>query len=277
MKRSIIEDTLPTGPETTTTPKNLWTPLNPLDEQINAKLATTLRSRASMEAGNVWQPSSQWRGTTRHNAHYAWGTTTKSLLTSLLLWISLGVMSCLADAPDGRNTESFAGDNAVMSRHFTIPVALAPGKPASYTISGELFATEDELVAGTTVQLLVAGATYTHDYWDFGTVDGRRYSYARDVAAHGFPTFAFDEIGSGNSSHPPSDLVTIQSAAFVAHQLVQGLRNGSITGIQFGKVIIVGTRSAPWSFGWRLSTTATSTALSCPGQPTRYRPFSGSC
>ena len=127
-----------------------------------------------------------------------------------------------------------------MSRHFTIPVALAPGKPASYTISGELFATEDELVAGTTVQLLVAGATYTHDYWDFGTVDGRRYSYARDVAAHGFPTFAFDEIGSGNSSHPPSDEVTIQSAAFVAHQLVQGLRNGSITGMQFGKVIIVG-------------------------------------
>jgi hypothetical protein len=92
-----------------------------------------------------------------------------------------------------------------MSRHFTIPVALAPGKPASDTISGELFATEDELVAGTTVQLLVAGATYTHDYWDFRTVDRRRYSYARDVAARGFPTFAFDEIGSGNSSHPPSD------------------------------------------------------------------------
>src|SRR5271165_4995520 len=240
MKRSIIEDTLPTGPETTTTPKNLWTPLNPLDEQINAKLATTLRSRASMEAGNVWQPSSQWRGTSPHNAHCAWGTTTKSLLSSLLLWISLGVMSCLADAPDGRNTESFAGDNAVMSRHFTIPVALAPGKPASYTISGELFATEDELVAGTTVQLLVAGATYTHDYWDFGTVDGRRYSYARDVAAHGFPTFAFDGIGSGNSSHPPSDQVTVQSAAYVAHQIVQGLRSGSVTGIQFGKVIIVG-------------------------------------
>ena len=76
--------------------------------------------------------------------------------------------------------------------------------------------------------------------WDFGTVDGRRYSYARDVATHGSPTFAFDEIGWGNSSHSPSDQVTIPSAAFVAHQIVQAQRNGSIAGIKFGKVIIVG-------------------------------------
>jgi pimeloyl-ACP methyl ester carboxylesterase len=156
-------------------------------------------------------------------------------------------MSCFADTPtansdsnDGKSSESFAGDDAVVSRRFTIPAALAPGQPASYSVSGGLFATQNELVAGTTVQVLVAGATYTLDYWDFGTVDGRRYSYARAVAAHGFPTFAFDEIGSGNSSHPPSDQVTIQSAAFVAHQILQALRNGSVAGIQFGKVIIVG-------------------------------------
>ena len=156
MKLPIIEDTLLTRPERTTTPKNSWTPLNPLDDQITAKPAKTLRSLASRsnpfrEAGNAWQPGSQWKGTVRQNAHYAWGITTKSLLRSLLLWISLGVMSCLADPPDRRNAESFAEDNAVMSRHFAIPVALAPGKPASYTISGELFATEGELVAGTTV------------------------------------------------------------------------------------------------------------------------------
>ena len=245
MNRSFIKNTLPTGPETTATRKSLWTPLNRLYDQITAKLTKTRRSIAwylntPKESGNAGQPGSQRRGATRHNVQFAWGTTTKSVVSSLLLCISLGVMPCLADPPDESNAESFAGDNAVMSRHFTIPVALAPGQPASYTISGELFATEDELVAGTTVQLLVAGATYTHDYWDFGTVDGRRYSYARDVAARGFPTFAFDEIGSGNSSHPPSNQVTLQSAAFVAHQLVQGLRNGSITGIQFGKVLAVG-------------------------------------
>jgi hypothetical protein len=40
--------------------------------------------------------------------------------------------------------------------------------------------------------------------------------------------------------------VTIQFAAFVAHQIVQGLRNGYIAGIQFGKVIIVGRLLLEW-------------------------------
>ena len=141
----------------------------------------------------------------------------------------------------------FAEDDAVVCRNLTsIPVALAPGQPASYMVSGELCATEDELRAGATVQLLIHGATYSHHYWDFGTVDGIEYSYARDVAAHGVATFALDEIGAGGSSHPSSDLVTSQATAYVAHQIVQGLRRGSINGVPlgrgvpFGKVIIVG-------------------------------------
>jgi pimeloyl-ACP methyl ester carboxylesterase len=142
---------------------------------------------------------------------------------------------------------AFAEDDAVVCRdHASIPVALAPGQAASYMVSGELCATEAELGEGATVQLLIHGATYNHRYWDFGTVDGIDYSYARDVAAHGFATFALDEIGAGNSSHPASQLVTSQATAYVAHQIVQGLRRGSIhglplgRGVPFGKVIIVG-------------------------------------
>ena len=142
---------------------------------------------------------------------------------------------------------AFAGDDAVVCRNLaSIPVALAPGQLASYSVSGELCATEDELREGATVQLLIHGATYNHRYCDFGTVDGIEYSYARDVAAHGFATFALDEIGAGNSSHPSSDLVTSQATAYVAHQIVQGLRTGRINGVlfvrgvRFGKVIIVG-------------------------------------
>jgi pimeloyl-ACP methyl ester carboxylesterase len=142
---------------------------------------------------------------------------------------------------------AFAEDDAVVCRtRASIPVALAPGQPASYMVSGELCATEDELREGATVQLLIHGAAYNHHYWDFGTVDGIEYSYARDVAAHGLATFAVDEIGAGNSSHPSSELVTSQATAYVAHQIVQGLRRGSIQGVPlgrgvpFGKVIIVG-------------------------------------
>jgi pimeloyl-ACP methyl ester carboxylesterase len=121
-----------------------------------------------------------------------------------------------------------------------IPVALAAGEPESYSVSGELCATPGELTAGGTVQLLIHGATYNHSYWNFGTVGGISYSYAQDAAAAGFPTFAIDEIGAGASSHPPSTDVTIQVAAFVAHQIVQDLRGGAIGGVQFGKVIEVG-------------------------------------
>jgi hypothetical protein len=127
---------------------------------------------------------------------------------------------------------SFAADDGVVCRRYAgIPAALTPGGPVSYTVTGELCATRDELVAGATIQLLIHGATYNHDYWDFGTIDDVRYSYARDFAARGFPTFAIDLLGAGLSSHPQSGLLTAHVEAFVAHQIVQALRNGSITGV----------------------------------------------
>lgn len=121
-----------------------------------------------------------------------------------------------------------------------IPVALAAGSPTTYAVSGELCATPAELSNGETVQLLIHGATYNHSYWDFGTIDGISYSYARDLAAAGYPTFAIDEIGTGLSSHPPSTDVSIQTAAYVAHEVVQGLLEGSIAGTRFGRVVEVG-------------------------------------
>jgi pimeloyl-ACP methyl ester carboxylesterase len=119
-------------------------------------------------------------------------------------------------------------------------VALAEGQPANYLVAGELCATPEELKNGATVQLLVHGATYNHEYWNLGSIRGSTYSYARAVAARGIATFALDEIGVGGSSHPPSTLVTVDAAAFVAHQIVSALRNGSLTGTHFGKVIAVG-------------------------------------
>jgi len=132
-------------------------------------------------------------------------------------------------------------DHRVSCRVFSgIPVALAAGEPQAFTISGQLCATPSELTAGETVQLLIHGATYNRSYWDFGTVDGVSYSYARDLAAAGFPTFAMDEIGAGQSSHPPSTDVTTQAKAFVAHETVQDLLGGAIGGVRFGRVIEVG-------------------------------------
>lgn len=152
-----------------------------------------------------------------------------------------GTLACAATVLMGGLAGSASAAESVTCDTYTnIPVALAQGQPASYTIAGELCATPSELTDGQTVQLLVHGATYNHTYWDFGTIDGVQYSYARDIAAAGYATFAIDEIGAGQSSHPPSTEVTIQAAAFVMHQAVQDLLHGTINGTRFGRVLAVG-------------------------------------
>jgi pimeloyl-ACP methyl ester carboxylesterase len=148
----------------------------------------------------------------------------------------MAVVACL-----GVSSVVRAGSRAEVScRRADALVALAEGQPANYLIAGELCATAEELKDGTTLQLLVHGATYNHEYWNLGNVQGTTYSYARAVAARGMATFALDEIGVGSSSHPPSTLVTVDAAAYVAHQIVSALRDGSLIGTRFGKVIAVG-------------------------------------
>ncbi len=166
----------------------------------------------------------------------------RSLLASALVAAALiGVTATSAAAASVASPARGDRHHAVTCQSgFRIPVALAPGQPASSTISGELCSTWAERFPGTTVQLLIPGATYTRDYWDFGTVGGIRYSYARDVAARGFATFVIDPLGSGDSSHPVSTQITAQADAYVDHQVVQALRAGWIAGVRFGKVIEVG-------------------------------------
>lgn len=153
--------------------------------------------------------------------------------------VLLGAFALSAAALAGVAGTASAGGGVSCRTYSGIPVALAAGQPQSYSVTGELCATPFELTDGETVQLLIHGATYNHSYWDFGTIDGISYSYARDLAAAGFPTFAVDEIGAGQSSHPPSSDLTVQVEAYVAHEIVQDLLHGAIGGTTFGKVLEV--------------------------------------
>jgi pimeloyl-ACP methyl ester carboxylesterase len=119
-------------------------------------------------------------------------------------------------------------------------VRLVAGRPPAAIVNGELCSTNSERHFGQMVQLLIAGATYTHGYWDFGTVDSISYSYARAVAAHGQATFAIDPLGQGDSTRLSSGLITAQTDAFVDHQVVDALRDGKVGGIRFAHVIAVG-------------------------------------
>ena len=175
------------------------------------------------------------------NPRRAMAVTSRGLLASALAAVALAGVTATAVAATASPSADSPFSDAVTCQHgIDVPVALAPGQPAAYTISGELCSTTAERHRGAVVQLLIPGATYSHDYWDFGVVDGFTYSYAREVAAAGIATFTIDPLGSGASSRTASTKITAQADAFIAHQLVQALRDGTVAGIRFAKVIEVG-------------------------------------
>ncbi|SNR43273.1 hypothetical protein SAMN06265360_105268 [Haloechinothrix alba] len=99
----------------------------------------------------------------------------------------------------------------------TVPVALSAGTPKNQHIFGRLCVPAGQ--SPDTIQVLVHGITYTHEYWHFpdpseGTA---RYDYSMAANDAGYATLAIDRIGSGRSSHPLSTLIDIDTNAYTVH------------------------------------------------------------
>ncbi|ARV57861.1 hypothetical protein BZZ01_03735 [Nostocales cyanobacterium HT-58-2] len=118
-----------------------------------------------------------------------------------------------------------------------LPVALAPGESSQYQVYGQLCSRYP--LSNRTVQVLVPGGTYDHNYWDL-SYQPEQYSYVDALTQAGYATFNIDRIGIGNSSRPPADQVTVQSNGYVLNQVNQLLRSGKINGVQFDNIINVG-------------------------------------
>ncbi|GIM89824.1 alpha/beta fold hydrolase [Paractinoplanes toevensis] len=103
-----------------------------------------------------------------------------------------------------------------------LSVTLTTGAVSSYRLAGWLCQPSHPT---TTVQLLVAGLTYTHQYWT--GPDHRTDQVAAAVTA-GNAVYMIDRIGTGASDRPPADQVTVTTEATVVHQAVQALRNGTL-------------------------------------------------
>ena len=116
----------------------------------------------------------------------------------------------------------------------SLPAALA--LPLPQRISGQLCVPADR--RPTAVQLLLSGGTYNRKYWDL-PYQPENFSYQRDMAAHGYATFAIDRLGTGASSKPPSALLLATAEAATVHQVVGQLRAGRV-GPAFRRVILVG-------------------------------------
>ncbi len=168
----------------------------------------------------------------------------------------IGMMSAVllcatwAFAEPARGASAFDGQ-CIEQR---LSVSLAPGAPADASVVGALC--WRGALAGKTVQLLVHGATYNRSYWDF-PYQQPLYSYVEAAALSGYATFNLDRIGAGASDRPPSAAVTVDSNAWVIHQVVQALRSGAVQSEHFRKVILVGH-----SFG---STMVVAAASQFPG------------
>jgi alpha-beta hydrolase superfamily lysophospholipase len=121
-------------------------------------------------------------------------------------------------------------------RPVSIPVRLAAGLPADQRVAGRLCAPPGS--GSQPLQVLMAGATYGREYWDFG-FDPTAYSFVRSMDGQGLATLNVDRLGIGGSSHPPSGWLTVDSEAFVLDQLVDAARRGDL-GRPWRRVVTTG-------------------------------------
>ncbi|HSX00851.1 MAG TPA: alpha/beta hydrolase [Candidatus Saccharimonas sp.] len=128
-------------------------------------------------------------------------------------------------------------------RALSMPVALGPGLPATETVAGTL-CVPAQFTGPKQVDVLVHGASYNRTYWDF-PVQEPMYSYVSRTLAQGRATFAYDRLGAGQSSRPLSTAVTIESDAYVLHQVIQAARGVApvqkvnVVGHSFGSVVAI--------------------------------------
>ena len=126
-----------------------------------------------------------------------------------------------------------------------IHVALTPGGPKNMSLHRPCHLPPTRT---TTVIVTYHGSTYGQYYWNFPYKPGT-YSFVDAMTKAGFAVLNIDRIGDGQSSHPASDLVTVQSDSYTLHQIVQDLRNGSLDHRAFTKVVLA-THSLGGYISW---------------------------
>jgi pimeloyl-ACP methyl ester carboxylesterase len=150
-------------------------------------------------------------------------------------------LACIAIGILCLTVSARAGDSAPPSpatcRELALSVTLAADRPQPFRVVGTLC--WRGVLGEQTVQLLVHGSTASRVYWDL-PLQPQIYSYVRRATQAGFATFNLERIGIGASDRPPGADVTVTSNAFVAHQVVQALRDGRLAGVPFARVLGVG-------------------------------------
>lgn len=147
---------------------------------------------------------------------------------------AIGAASIIGECARGtRATASQATTEEVR-----LPVALSPDAPLEYEIAATL-TVPPEPQRKPIVQLLVPDLTYARYYFAY-PYKPERYSYVKRATEAGYSTLNIDRIGTGQSSHPPPEHLTLETSAAILQQLIQTLQTGEIGTIESSAVMLVG-------------------------------------
>lgn len=111
---------------------------------------------------------------------------------------------------------------APAGRALALPVLLTDGTPA--TLAATYYPVPDA-PPDRPLQVCIPGATYTQTYWNLPPLDGAAPSYVGQMLAAGYPVLTLDPLGSGVSSHPPGDAVTLTEVVSTLGQALAALRS----------------------------------------------------
>lgn len=148
---------------------------------------------------------------------------------SMLRVAVFGAMLAVLLLPSGAS----AAQGGLRCEDVSFAVNLSPSDATVYNVFGVLCSRGS--IHHKTIQVALHGATYSHLYWDF-PYQPELYSYVRYATAAGYAVLSIDRIGIGQSDRPPADAVTIESNAYVVHQVVQALRGGDLVVPSFGRI-----------------------------------------
>jgi pimeloyl-ACP methyl ester carboxylesterase len=134
---------------------------------------------------------------------------------------------------------ALAGESskAVKVERVSFPVTLSNG--GEYQVAGRLYYQGG--YRNRTLLLALHGGNYNHKYWDVPEINGHDYSFARYMAARKYAVLAIDQLGTGESSKPHGDLLTLDQTASAVHQIITQLRaGGGDIKHPFERVVLVG-------------------------------------
>lgn len=146
------------------------------------------------------------------------------------VWIWLGAVF----APLLLSSTAAHADPSLRCRQLAFTVNLSPEDSTDYDMAAWLCARG--AIRDKTIQVVVHGATFDHNYWNF-PLEPETYSYVRHMTRAGYAVLNLDRIGYGQSDHPQDGLdLDLHKGAFTIHQVVQALRGGHMVVPGFGRV-----------------------------------------